>query len=238
MELVEAGAGILDIGGESTRPGADPVPENEERRRILPVIERLAPRVSVPVSVDTLKVSVARDAIAAGASIVNDIAANRAEPEPMWELIARARVGYVCMHMQGTPRTMQINPHYDDVVEDVGRFFEDRLDRLQRTGVHPQQVVLDVGIGFGKTPAHNLQLLAALGRFTRLGRPLLVGASRKSFIGRLFGADTGQRMPASIACACWAALNGAHILRVHDVFETVQAIRMSEAIARQARPAE
>jgi len=237
LELVDAGAGILDVGGESTRPGADPVPENEERRRVLPVIERLASRVQVPISVDTLKVTVAHDAVSAGASIVNDVGANREEPESMWELVARTGAGYVSMHMQGLPRTMQTNPQYRDIVREVGLFFEHQLEGLQRMGVNPQRVILDVGIGFGKTPAHNLQLLAALGRFTRLRRPLMVGASRKSFIGKLFGAQITQRLPGSIACACWAALNGAHIVRVHDVSETIQAIRMSEAIASFAPPA-
>jgi dihydropteroate synthase len=238
LELVDAGAGILDVGGESTRPGADPVPEEEERRRVLPVIEQLASRVQVPISVDTLKASVAREAVSAGASVINDVGANREEPESMWEMVAQTSAGYVSMHMQGSPRTMQLDPQYHDVVEEVGLFFEHQLKGLQRLGVNSERVILDVGLGFGKTPAHNLQLLAALGRFRRLQRPLLVGASRKSFIGKLFGAQISQRLPGSIACACWAALTGAHIIRVHDVYETIQAIRMSEAIARVALPNE
>lgn len=232
LALVEQGAGILDVGGESTRPGADPVPEEEERRRVLPVIEQLARRVQIPISVDTLKTSVARDALLAGASIINDVGASRPNPQPMWKLAAETGAGYICMHMQGSPRTMQLNPRYRDVVEEVDRFFELQLAGLSQSGVNPQQVIFDVGIGFGKTPAHNLQLLAALGRFTRHQRPLLVGASRKSFIGKLFEIDTGDRLPASVACACWAVLHGAQMVRVHDVSETLQAVRMFEAIAQ------
>jgi dihydropteroate synthase len=236
LELRDAGAGILDVGGESTRPGAEPVSEPEERRRVLPVIEALSSRVGIPLSVDTLKPSVARDAVSAGASIINDVGANREKPEPMWELVADSRVGYVCMHMQGSPRTMQVDPQYGDVVEEVALFFENQLSGLMRSGVKPEQVILDVGIGFGKTPAHNLQLLTALGRFRKFHRPMLLGASRKSFIGKLFGTQVEDRLPGSIACACWAALNGAHILRVHDVSETIQAVRLTEAIAKCGVP--
>ena len=156
--LVRQGADILDIGGESTRPGATPVSESEELRRVLPVIETLAARVAVPLSIDTMKPAVARAALQAGASIVNDVAANRAD-NPLWRLVAEAQAGYICMHMQGTPRTMQLNPVYTDVVREVEAFFVDRLRRLQACGVAAEQVVLDIGIGFGKTVEHNLQLL-------------------------------------------------------------------------------
>jgi dihydropteroate synthase len=229
LALVGQGADLLDIGGESTRPGAAPVSEAEELRRVMPVIERLAGRVNVPLSIDTMKPGVARAALRAGASIVNDVAANR-EDDALWRVVAEAGAGYVCMHMRGTPRTMQDQPVYDNVVRAVGEFFEDRLRRLAAAGVGAEQVVLDVGIGFGKTPEHNLQLLAGLRGFTRLRRPLLLGVSRKSFIGTLLGADVNARLPASLACACLAVAEGAAILRAHDVGATVQALRMTEAV--------
>jgi dihydropteroate synthase len=229
LKLVEQGADILDIGGESTRPGATPVSEAEELRRVVPVIERLAGLVKVPLSVDTMKPAVARAALVAGASIVNDVAANR-DDETMWRVVAGARAGYVCMHMQGTPQTMQANPVYTDVVREVGDYFRERLRRLNACGVAADQVVLDVGIGFGKTPEHNLQLLAGLRSFTKLERPLLLGVSRKSFIGKMLGAGVAARLPASLACACLAVEAGAQIVRTHDVAETVQAVRMTEAV--------
>ena len=228
LELVEQGADLLDIGGESTRPGASPVPEAEELRRVLPVIEQLARRTPTPISIDTQKPAVARAALAAGASIVNDIAANRTD-DTMWRLVAETGAGYVAMHMQGTPQTMQARPSYGDVVEEVAAFFTDRLARLAGAGVRAEQVALDVGIGFGKTVEHNLALLGALARFTRFGRPLLLGVSRKSFLARVAG-EAAQRLPGSLACAVWAVQQGAQIVRVHDVAETHQALRMIEAI--------
>lgn len=232
VALVGQGADILDIGGESTRPGAAPVGEAEELRRVIPVIEKLAAKVSVPLSVDTMKPAVARAALAAGAVIVNDVAANR-EDDPMWRVVAEAGSGYVAMHMQGSPQTMQSHPAYGDVVREMEDFFEGRMVRLKTAGVAPEQVVFDVGIGFGKTMEHNLQLLAALRSFTRMGRPMLVGASRKSFIGALLGAGVAERLPASLACACLAVEAGVKIIRTHDVQETVQAVRMTEAILQR-----
>jgi dihydropteroate synthase len=229
LELVEQGAEILDIGGESTRPQAAPVAETEELRRVIPVIETLARRARVPVSIDTAKPAVARAALQAGASIVNDVAANR-DDDLMWCVVAEAGAGYVCMHMQGTPQTMQTNPVYTDVVREVRAFFSDRLPRLNHCGVAADQIILDVGIGFGKSLEHNLQLLRALGTFAELKRPVLVGVSRKSFMGKLLGAELPARLPASIACACLAVAAGVHIIRAHDVAETVQAVRMTEAI--------
>jgi dihydropteroate synthase len=229
LQLVEQGAEILDVGGESTRPGASPVAEEEELRRVMPVIEQLAGRVSVPISIDTVKPGVARAALAAGASIVNDVAANRSD-DAMWRVVAEARAGYVCMHIKGTPQTMQDNPVYADVVREVGEFFVERLKRLSDCGVSREQIILDPGIGFGKTLEHNLQLLGAVRSFTALGCPLLLGVSRKSFIGKLLGAGVGARLPGALACACQAVAAGAHIIRAHDVAETVQAIRMTEAI--------
>ena len=227
--LVDQGADLIDIGDESSRPNAAPVSEAEELRRVLPVIEPLAKRLAVPISIDTQKPAVARAALNAGASIVNDIAANRAA-DAMRRLVADTGAGYVAMHMQGTPQTMQHHPVYRDVVAEVGAFFTERLARLQAAGVASEQVVLDVGIGFGKTLGHNLQLLGALRHYTRFGRPLLLGVSRKSFINHLLGAALPNRLPAALACACWAVEAGVAILRVHDVAETVQALRMTEAI--------
>ena len=229
LDLVDQGAEILDVGGESTRPGAEPVEEAEELRRVLPVIERLAGRVNVPISIDTLKPAVARAALAAGASIVNDVAAHRPDTL-MWQVVAEFKAGYVCMHARGTPRTMQENPVYEDVVREVGEFFQERLGRLTANGVSADRVVLDVGIGFGKTLEHNLQVLANLRSFTTMARPLLVGVSRKSFIGKQLGVELNERLPASLACACGAVASGAQIIRAHDVAETVQAVRMTEAV--------
>ena len=229
LELVAQGAEILDLGGESTRPGAAPVSEAEELRRVIPVIERLAPRVHVPLSIDTMKPAVARAALAVGASLVNDVAANR-EDDAMWRIVAESGAGYVCMHRQGTPQTMQSHPSYADVLAEVEEFFRDRLRRLTACGVTADQVVFDVGIGFGKTVEHNLQLLAGLRGLTKLQRPPLLGVSRKSFIGTLLSTDVAARLPASLACASLAVAGGAQIIRTHDVAETVQAIRMTEAI--------
>ena len=229
LRLVEEGAAILDIGGESTHPGAVPVSQEEELRRVMPVLAPLAERVQVPISIDTMKPAVARAALAAGASLVNDVAANRDE-ETMWRLVAETGAGYVCLHMQGTPQTMQLNPVYRDVVREVTAFFFERLKRLSDCGVRPEQVILDPGIGFGKTLEHNLELLGALPKLARLGRPLLVGASRKSFMAKLLGSGPAARTPAGLACACLAVEAGAQIIRAHDVGQTVQAIRMAEAI--------
>lgn len=229
LDMVAQGAELLDIGGESTRPNAAPVEEVEELRRVLPVIEQLARQVSVPLSIDTMKPAVARAALAAGASIVNDVAANRSD-NAMWRVVAEAHAGYVCMHMQGTPQTMQAQPHYADVCAEVSGFFRDRLERLNASGVAADQVVFDVGIGFGKTLEHNLQLLAALRSFTKLGRPLLVGVSRKSFIAGVQPAPLAARLPGSLAGACLAVDAGVQIIRTHDVAATLQAVRVTEAI--------
>ncbi len=230
LELVAQGAEILDLGGESTRPGAAPVAEAEELRRVIPVVEQLASRVKIPLSIDTVKPAVARAALQAGASIVNDVAAHR-EDDAMWRVVAEWGAGYICMHARGTPQTMQMNPVYADVVREVGEFFGERLKTLSTRGVAADQVALDVGIGFGKTPGHNLQVLAALRSFTKWRRPLLLGVSRKSFIGTLLGAEVAGRLPGSLACACLAVEAGVQIIRTHDVAETVQAVRMTEAIA-------
>ncbi len=229
LQLVAEGAEILDIGGESTRPGADPVDEAEELRRVMPVIAGLASKTAVPISIDTMKPAVARAVLAAGAAIVNDVAASRTSPE-MWETVAAAGAGYVAMHMLGTPATMQQAPSYTDVVEEVRAFFADRLGAAKAAGVATEQVVLDPGIGFGKTVGDNLVLIARLTEFKSLGRPLLLGVSRKSFLGKVLGAEARARLPASLACSVWAAREGVQIFRTHDVAATVQALRMLEAI--------
>lgn len=232
LDLAQQGAALLDIGGESSRPGAAPVSEREELDRVIPVIEGLAARTQVALAIDTMKPAVARAALAAGASLVNDIRANR-EDDAMWRLVAETGAGYVAMHMQGLPPTMQARPVYDDVVTEVGAFFQERMARLNAAGVRADQVVFDVGIGFGKTLEHNLQLLSALRSFTTLERPVLLGISRKSFIGALTGANVAERLPGSLACACLAVAAGVQIIRTHDVLETVQAVRVTEAILEQ-----
>ncbi len=254
LELVAQGAEILDIGGESTRPGAKPVSEVEELRRVIPVIKKLAARVKISLSIDTMKPTVARAALDAGASIVNDVAAAmRADrrsaavpaaagkdgsaadedtraPDAMWQIVSEFRAGYICMHAQGSPRTMQKNPVYLNVVREVGQFFRERLEKLNACGISSDQVVFDPGIGFGKTLEHNLQLLANLRRFTKLKRPLLLGVSRKSFIGKLLGTNLNERLPASLACATLAVADGVQIIRAHDVAETIQAVRLAEVL--------
>jgi dihydropteroate synthase len=230
LELAAQGAEIIDIGGESTRPRAVPVPEDEELRRVLPVLEGLSGRLTVPISVDTMKAGVARAALEAGASIVNDVSAARPEPG-MWKLLAETRAGYVCMHAQGPPPTMQDNPKYDDVVREVSEFFSERLAQLGSHGVAAEQIILDPGIGFGKSFEHNMQLLGGLKVLTELARPLLLGVSRKSFLG----GHAGERLPAGLACACLAVEAGVRFIRTHDVAETVRALRMTEAILAKKR---
>ncbi len=227
LKLVEEGADIIDVGGESTRPRAIPVSEKEELQRVLPVIQALAKQVKISISIDTMKPAVARAAVEAGASIINDIAANRTEDE-MWRLVAETGAGYVLMHMQGTPQTMQENPTYKDVAAEVEFFFTERLNFLGQCGVNAEQVVLDIGIGFGKRIADNLELLAQVRRFAKFDRPMLIGASRKSFVEKVSG--DGGKLTGSFACACWAVANGVQIIRAHDVAETRQALRMTDAL--------
>jgi dihydropteroate synthase len=234
LRLVAEGAEIIDVGGESTRPRAEPVSEMEELRRVVPVLEALSGRVAVPISIDTMKASVARTAVQLGASIVNDVGANRGD-RAMARLIAETGAGYVCVHMQGIPQSMQTHPTYDDVVGEVGQFFSARLRQLQDCGVGREQVIFDPGIGFGKTLEHNLELLGALQSFTRLARPLLLGVSRKSFLGEFAGPDPVKRLPGALACAALAAEAGVHVIRTHDVAETVQAIRTAEAISARRK---
>lgn len=235
-QLVAEGADILDIGGESTRPGATPVTEAEELARVLPVITALAKEVSIPLSIDTMKPAVAAAAIAAGASIINDVAAHRPD-DAMARVAAETGAGYIAMHMQGTPATMQANPAYTDIVAEINAFFQDRMERLRTAGVETEKIVLDVGIGFGKTPAHNLELLRCLRNFAKWRRPLLLGASRKSFLEPNAGGPAADRLAGSLACAVWATQLGVSILRVHDVAATRQAVRTTETLlAGKIRP--
>jgi dihydropteroate synthase len=231
-ELVRDGADLLDVGGESTRPGAEEVDAETERNRVEPVIAELTVELAQggrEISVDTSKLSVAEAALDAGATIVNDVTALRADPE-IGSLCAERGAGLVLMHMQGDPRTMQDEPRYDDVVDDVRAFLAERLQLALDAGVEEERVWLDPGIGFGKTLDHNLELLRRLGELRDLGRPLVVGTSRKSFIGRIDGSEVGERLGGTIASSVLAAAEGADVLRVHDVAEVAQAARVAAAI--------
>ncbi len=230
IELIDAGAAILDVGGESTRPGAEPVGADEERRRVVPVIEALAASGrDVQISIDTSKASVAAAALDAGATLVNDVTALRGDPA-MLALVAERGVDCCLMHMLGEPRTMQVDPHYDDVVSDVKAFLEQRMAAAVRAGVAEARILLDPGIGFGKTTEHNLELLARLSEIVALGRPVVVGTSRKSFLGRLTGReDPGERVPGTIATNVLAYERGARVFRVHDVTPVIDALRVTAA---------
>ena len=230
MTMVHEGADIVDIGGESTRPGAPEVSQQEEMKRLIPVLERLVSAGCSALSVDTRKVEVARAAVECGASIINDVEASRSDLA-MWQLVAESGVGYVAMHMQGQPRTMQHAPNYSEVVSEVYAFFTERLDAMHRLGIKKQQVVLDVGIGFGKDLSHNLELLRSIECFGKLERPIMLGVSRKSLFKALLGVEEpSRRLPAGLATALWAVNQGVKIIRTHDVAETVQALAMWEAL--------
>jgi len=226
-ELARDGAAILDVGGESTRPGAVEVDEAEELRRVEPVVRALA--AGVTVSIDTTKLAVAEAALDAGASIVNDVSAFKRDPE-MAGLCAERGVGVVLMHMPGNPRTMQDDPRYDDVVDDVKAFLAERMEFAVGQGIDEKRIWVDPGIGFGKTLEHNLELLRRLGELRELGRPLVVGTSRKSFIGKVDGSDVEDRIGGSIATSVLAAAEGADVLRVHDVAEMAQALAVTNAV--------
>jgi dihydropteroate synthase len=226
-KLLRDGASILDVGGESTRPGAVEVDEAEELRRTQPVVAALASEATV--SIDTSKLAVAEAALDAGASIVNDVTALRRDPE-VAALCADREAGVVLMHMPGNPRTMQDNPSYGDVVDEVKSFLAARIEAAIAAGVVEERIWLDPGIGFGKTVEHNLELLRRLSELCELGRPLVIGTSRKSFIGKVDGSGVEDRIGGSIASSVLAAAEGADVLRVHDVAETAQAMRVAEAI--------
>ena len=228
LKLVEEGAAILDIGGESTRPNAAPVGLQEELDRVIPVIEALVSQVNIPISIDTYKLQVMQAAINAGASIVNDVRA--LQEEGALQVVSESNAGVCLMHMQGTPQTMQDNPQYDNVVYEVRDFLVARLQTCIDVGIAKNRILLDPGFGFGKTRAHNIALIRQLESFAALGQPLLVGLSRKSVLGEMTGNDVDARLYASIAASVIAAQKGAKILRVHDVKATVEALKVVSAI--------
>jgi dihydropteroate synthase len=228
--LVAAGADLLDIGGESTRPFAEPVPLEEELRRVIPLIEALAPEITIPISIDTYKATVARAALEAGAAVINDISALRFDPE-MAPLVAASGAAVVLMHMQGTPRDMQRRPHYHDLMGEITSFFRERLEFAERQGLSRDLIVLDPGLGFGKTWEHNLEILRRLDEFHELGCPLLVGPSRKAFIGHLTGLPAGpERDVGTLAALLASVQGGARIIRTHNVAYARQFFAVWEAI--------
>jgi len=227
-QMAEQGASIIDVGGESTRPGAGAVSEQEELDRVLPVIEAIHRAVELPISIDTSKPDVMRAAVAAGAAIINDVFALRADGA--LEAAVELQRPVCLMHMQGEPRTMQNEPHYVDVVAEVAQFLRERVAQCRQAGLSKDLIVIDPGFGFGKSPAHNVELLAGLGQVTEIGVPVLFGASRKSTLGKITGREVAQLMPASIAAAVVAVQQGAQIIRAHDVAETVDALRVAAAV--------
>jgi len=234
LQLIEHGADVLDVGGESTRPGAEPVSLEEELRRVVPVVRELSSRTSAPISVDTMKPEVAREALAVGAAILNDVSGFR-DPRII-EVAREARCGVVAMHMLGAPATMQQNPQYADAVGEVTAYLQERLRALGESGIPLEAVCLDPGIGFGKALEHNLELLANLNAVAALGRPVCLGVSRKGFIGAVCGRALEQRDAGSLAVACFAAARGtAHVLRVHDVPAARDAVLLLSAIDRHRR---
>ena len=228
MMQFEQGADLVDVGGESTRPGAEPVPARLEMARTIGVVETLARARPGRVSIDTMKPEVAKSALLAGATIVNDVSGLR-DPE-MIEVVAEHGASAIVMHMLGDPRTMQVRPRYKDVVGDIVSFLEDRVAAAEDGGIEPRRIIVDPGICFGKTLEHNLEILARLGEFKAIGKPVVIGVSRKSFIGKITGADAGERIGGSVAAALVAAKNGASIVRVHDVRETVDALSVASEI--------
>ncbi len=243
LQLVQKGAAILDIGGESTRPFSDPVSLEQELERVIPVIERLAPQVDVPISIDTTKAAVAKAALEAGASIINDISALRLDPE-IADVAAQAGVPLILMHMKGTPRTMQVNPQYDDLCGEIAQFLSRAIDQATERGVKRRLIIIDPGIGFGKTFEHNLQIIKYLERFRWLDAPILVGPSRKAFIRALVKDSNEKDIPANRpevitgtqAAVTAAVLAGAHIVRVHDVGQALATVKVADAIRSAPDP--
>jgi dihydropteroate synthase len=235
LVMAAEGAHIIDVGGESTRPGSESVAAEEELRRVIPVIEKLRTKIDVPLSIDTSKAQVARAAVQAGASIVNDVTGGRAD-EGMLPLIAETQSAFIIMHMQGTPRTMQIRPQYTDVVEEISDFFRQQYARAIGLNIDPMAIAFDPGIGFGKTFEHNLELLAQLERLRTHDRPLVVGVSRKSFLGKLIGSpEIRDRLVPGLALTALLRGRGADVFRVHDVEENVCALQVIEAILQRAK---
>lgn len=231
LEMAEEGADIIDIGGESTRPGAEPVSLKEELERVIPVIERLAPKLSIPISIDTYKAEVAKRALEAGAEIVNDISGLRFDPK-MAETVASNEAAVVIMHIKGTPKDMQVSPSYQSLVREIMDFLEEGIKIAEEAGIPPDKVIIDPGIGFGKGLEHNLTIMKNLEAFKTLGKPILIGTSRKSFIGKVTGADIEDRIAGTAATLSIGIMKGTDIVRVHDVKEGVQAARMADAIKK------
>ena len=227
--MMKSGADIIDVGGESTRPFAEPVSIEDELGRVLPAIRQIRERSTIPISIDTTKAEVARKALDEGADIVNDISALRFDRN-MISLIRENEVPVIIMHMQGAPSDMQVDPHYDDVVVDIKDFFKERIAWAEENGVSGKRFIIDPGIGFGKTVEHNLSILKRVAEFSELGCPVLIGHSRKSFIGKLLNTEVGERDVATAAVSALCAVKGVSILRVHDVKKTVEAVRLAEAI--------
>jgi dihydropteroate synthase len=227
--MVEQGADVLDIGAESSRPGAVPIDEEEERRRLIPIVRAVCRRVSIPVSIDTTKASIAEHALDAGAAIINDISALRFDPR-MGAVVAKSGAGVILMHMQGTPRTMQHAAQYADVVAEVRCFLKARVEAAQELGIGPERILLDPGIGFGKNCRHNLALLNQLETVGTLGRPMVVGVSRKAFIGKVLDRPIDERLMGTAAAVAVAIMKGARMVRVHDVAPIRDVVRMIEAI--------
>jgi dihydropteroate synthase len=234
LELVRQGADILDIGGESTRPGALPVSLEEELRRVVPVIQALTRQTAVPLSVDTSKAEVARQSLSAGAQVINDVTAMTGDPE-MADIVRKSKAGVILMHMKGTPATMQQDPQYDDPVDEIGHYFEERLEFAAKVGIAREQMVLDPGIGFGKTSDHNLEILARLEKFQKFNRPVCLGVSRKGFVGRLLNNRPAERrLAGSLAAVAYAMTRRAvQIVRVHDVEETRDVVNVIAAIQQK-----
>jgi dihydropteroate synthase len=230
LEMVATGADLLDVGGESTRPGSEPVSEGQELDRVLPVLKRLAAEVDVPLSIDTRKPGVAAEALAAGAVIVNDISGGRTQG--MFEVVRQADAGMVLMHMRGEPKDMQQHTDYGDVVSDVRDELRERMEAAAAAGIESERIAVDPGLGFAKTFEQNLLLMKEIRAFTDLGRPLLVGPSRKSFLGRVLDAEVDQRLMGTAGAVGWLAAHGADIVRVHDVAEMVQVVKVIDAIRR------
>ena len=232
-KMAEDGADMIDIGGESTRPGAGKVSAAEELARVIPVIKKLSRKINIPISIDTYKPEVATAAIDAGAGMINDVTGMRSGGRKMAALAAKHKLPVVLMHMQGTPRTMQKSPRYNNVIAEILDFFEERIAFAADNGIDPENIVIDPGIGFGKTLADNILILRQLREFKALGRPVMIGTSRKSFIGRLTGIEEPtERLSGSLASIIWCAVNGADILRVHDVKDTVNAVKVIQTIQK------
>ncbi len=226
QKLIAEGADVLDIGGESTRPGAEPVTVEEELRRVLPVVQELAKQTSLPMSIDTMKAEVARQCLAAGAHIINDVSAMQHDSE-MIAVVREFRSGIIAMHMQGTPQTMQINPSYTDVVQELKNFFSERLNTFAENNIEPETICLDLGFGFGKRHEDNFTLLARMDEFRSFQRPLCLGVSRKGFIGTVCERQRHERLAGSLSLACFAlAADAGQVLRVHDVAATRDAVRL------------